>query len=518
MESTTPFRDPLPGALARRRELLSNRRDDFVEMPEAIRRTYVARWGRIGGGVAAALVASVFLALTVLQQIVPPLGSWLYGLAEELLPGRRPAVLVTLFVGAWLAGGFAWILARACAERAFARLTTEAALPSDDVNRDIERLAHVTPASIGQKHALRIEGASVGLPMLALALLLPPTAVYLALAASVWGYPKEAAFETSLLASSTGLAALAAVGLILALALRVGLRRWTTSYLRYAAGAVVAVGVVAGFATLFLGAGVIAVGLASLVGSGAGALLIVRRERVALGLGDSSAAALDDSIGRSLGVVIGIVQAYGARFVGAVASSRPVSTLRRLAARPRSLVRMGSVLLAAAGFAAGAVAFSLRAPEPEKVPWPTGPADAVDVAPSMALPPGQVVSSPGASLGPAMGVVGGDLMMLFQFDRHPAEARWRALAVPAAGRNGGWRVTVEANLVESPGGHNPPPIGLSPFRDVEVQFGRSWRFTTDCVSQPLIEWRAVAAEGSTSRPDGVRIAWRATLEACTTGG
>ncbi len=397
---------------------------------------------------------------------------------------------------------------------------SEAALPSDDVNRDIERLAHVTPAAIGQKHALHIEGASVGLPLFALALLLPPAAVYLALAASVGGYPKEATFEISLLASSTGLAALAAVGLILALALRLGLRQWTTSYLRHAAGAVAAVGVMAGVAALLLGAGALSVGLAGLVGAGAGALLIVRRERVALGLGDSSAAALDDSLGRSLGVVLGIAQAYGSRFVSAVASSRPVSTLRRVAARPRSILRRRSLLLGAAGFAAGAVAFSLRAPEPEKVAWPTS-ADAIDMAPPMALPSAApVVSSPGASLVPEMGVVDGDLMMVFRFDGHPAEARWRALAVPvpAASRNGGWRVTVEANIVESPDEHTPPPISLSPFRDTDVQFGRSWRFTTDCVPQPLIEWRAVAAEDSTSGPYAVPIAWRATLEACTTGG
>jgi hypothetical protein len=519
MESTSPFRDPLPGALARRRELLSSRRDDFVEMPEDIRRTYVARWGRVGGGAAAALVASVFLALIVLQQIAPALGLWLYGLAEELLPGKRPAVLATLAVGAWLAGGFAWILARAWAERAFARRTTEAALPSDDVDRDIDRLAHVTPALVGRKHALQIEGASAALPLLALGLLLPAAAVYLALAVSVGGYPKEAAFESSLLAGATGLAALAAVGLCLALTLRAGLRRWPASRLRPAAGAVAAIGVAAGLTAAVVGGVVVGAGLVGLMGAGAVALLIVRRERFALGLADSSAAALDDSIGGSLGVVIGIVHAHAGRLARAVTSSRAAGALRRMAAGARSS-RRRSVLVAAAGFAAvgfaaGVVAFSLQAPAADRVAWTAedpGGIDVLSVGVAQDLPDLPEAATPGASLVASPGGEDGELVMTFRFDGHPAEARLRSLFIPATGAVG-WRVSIEAHLLGSPG-QATPVIGLSPFRDTAVEYGSAWRFSSDCMRRPSIEWRAAAREDATSGPASVRIAWSATLESC----
>ncbi len=522
MESTSPFRDPLPGALARRRELLSSRRDDFVEMPEDIRRTYVARWGRIGGGAAAALVASVFLGLIVLQQLVPALGLWLYGLAEALLPGKRPAVLATLAVGAWLAGGFAWILARALAERAFARRTTEAALPSDDVNQDIERLAQVTPAFIGRKHALRIEGASVALPLFALGLLLPAAAVYVALAVSVGGYPKEAAFEVSLLAGASGLAALAAAGLVLALSLRVGLRSWTSSRLRPVAGTIAAIGVIAVVTAAIVGADAVAAGLAGLMGAGAVALLIVRRERFALGLGESGAAALDDSIGGSLGVVAGIVHAYGARLVRAVACSRVARALGRLATAARSSRRRALLIaaagFAAAGFAAGAVAFSLRAPAPAKVAWAVDASDASHVVPyGVELPVPPEAASPDASLVPEQGG-DGSLRMAFHFSEPSAEARLRSLFIPPADAGTGWRVTVEAELLDT-GDLLTPPIGLSAFRGTDVQFGRTWRFSTDCERRPGIEWRAVArpdAPGGRG-PFTARIAWRATIESCSPG-
>jgi hypothetical protein len=520
MESTSPFRDPLPGALARRRELLSSRRDDYVEMPEDIRRTYVARWGRVGGGAAAALVASLLLALIVLHQLVPALGLWLYGLAEALLPGKRPAVLATLAVSSWLAGGFAWILARACAERAFARRTTEAALPSDDVNRDIERLAHVTPASIGRKQALRIEGASVALPLLALGLLLPAAAVYLALAVSVGGYPREAAFESSLFAGATGLAALAAVGLCLAMTLRAGLRRWATWRLGTAAGAVAVIGVMAAVAAAIIGGATAAAGIAGLMGAGALALLIVRRERFALGLAESGAAALDDSIGGSLGVVIGIVQASGGRLIRAIASSRAAGLLRRLAAGARTS-RRRSVLIAAAsfaavGFAAGTLAFSLRAPEPERVAWTAEDSGGMDtVSYGIAMPAAPVAASPGASLVPEAGNMDGELVMAFRFTG-PAEAHLRALSIPATKAGAGWRVSIDARLLES-SGESATVIGLSPFRDTEVQYGGLWRFSSDCTRVPAIEWRAVSREGTPGGNYSARIAWRATLETCTPG-
>ncbi len=520
MESTSPFRDPLPGALARRRELLSSRRDDYVEMPEDIRRTYVARWGRVGGGAAAALVASVFLALIVLHQLVPALGLWLYGLAEALLPGKRPAVLATLAVSSWLAGGFAWILARACAERAFARRTTEAALPSDDVNRDIERLAHVTPASIGRKQALRIEGASVALPLLALGLLLPAAAVYMKLAVSVGGYPREAAFETSLLAGATGLAVLGTIGLSLALTLRAGLRRWATWRLGPAAGAVAVIGVMAAVAAAIFGGITAGVGVAGLMGAGAVALLVVRRERFALGLAESGAAALDDSIGGSLGVVIGIVQAGGRRLVRAIASSRAAGLLRRLAAGARSsrrrTVLVGAASFAAVGFAAGTLAFSLRAPEPERIAWTAeDPAEMGTVSYGIAMPDPPVAASPGASLVAETGTADGELMMAFRFTG-PAQARMRAITVPPADAGAGWRVSIEARLLEF-SAEDMAVIGLSPFRDTEVQYGALWRFSSDCTRKPTIEWRAVSGEGTPGGNYSARIAWRASLETCTPG-
>jgi hypothetical protein len=507
---TTPFRDPIEGAMARRRDLLRSRRDDFVEMPDAIRRVYVARWGRIGAAAGAALFGGVMLALIVAQLLPSALGPALLRLAQAVLPGETPAAVATLAAGAWMAAGFGTLLARALAERAFARRTARCVFPSDDVYQDVEKLQHVTPADVGRSLALGVESTSVALPLLALALILPPAALYLFEAIAARGYPHVGSFEDMLLARGAGLAALALAAVLLSAILRIGLRSWTTRRLGRAAllvaGVGAAIAAVVGAAVRLdggpnlyplLGAGVGAISMLA-----AGFLLLVRRERAALGLADSDVAALDDSVGRSLGNIGRILGgALGAGGRAFAASPIGRAGARLLRTRPGALVRR-PLVLAAASFAAGILAFQALASRP--VPPPP--------AATQARP---APTTPGASTLLPAGTVGGKMIMDLTFDGEaPGPAYFPALELPPLFEPGlGWRVTVRASRSGFDSLRRDAYLGLSPHPDQPVLYA-DWSFDLGCQEAPLIEWRAEPGGDWPSGPQTVQFSWTFDATPC----
>ncbi len=213
-ETSEPFRDPKAGALARRQALLGKRRDELVTMPHAVRRVVVARWGRIAGAMAAWLGAEVF----VIAAVSPAFSRWVTG----LLPGREPAPLSTLLVGAWILGIVAYWIARSTAEHRFAVTMSRTVLPGNDLFEDIERLDHVHPDDVARGMAHGLEVLSAALPVAAAATLVPATAVYFAMLVHGGHWPSERMFEDWLVAhgSSLALIALCGVGASMAMSRR----------------------------------------------------------------------------------------------------------------------------------------------------------------------------------------------------------------------------------------------------------------------------------------------------------
>jgi hypothetical protein len=219
------FRDPTEGTLARRQDLLRRRRDELVTMPHAIRRVYVARHARIaaslamlaGGGLLAAAAASPTLA---------------GGLARAM-PGPYPAVLSTLLIGAWVLAALGYLLGRAHAEHKFAVAMSRYVLPGDDLELDVERLAHEHPDEVARQMGHRLEVASAALPVLAAGVLLPATAVFVANAIVARGWPAIYDLELELLWCSSPLLISAAVGAVASVVM-------TRRFARTHTGAVVA--------------------------------------------------------------------------------------------------------------------------------------------------------------------------------------------------------------------------------------------------------------------------------------
>jgi len=249
------------------------------------------------------------------------------------------------------------LLGRAAGERAWRRAMSRCVMPGGNASDDIDRLAVERPLVAGRRLALRIEGASVGLPVFGAMLLGPALFVAARGAVVAGGYPEVAALEDALIRLAPWLAFSGVGGLVVALVLRGGLRRWTTAQLGRRVLAF------AGIATVLLPFLAVA-GAAALLG--ALALLGVRRERRRLGLGDSHAAALDSGLGRAL----------------AAAARTSWSFLTRSFARARALLptrRRVLVLVALAvgvGFGIGLAAIPARtlAPIPVLVTLPPEPA------------------------------------------------------------------------------------------------------------------------------------------------
>lgn len=501
----SPFRDSRDGALARRGDLLRTRRDEFAEMPEEIRRVFVARWARIGGALGASIAGCAGLAVALPQRLAPETGNAVLWFAELLLPasfGNRPAVLATLAVGAWLAGAFAYLLGKALAERAFARHTSLSVRPTHDLYHDVERLSHVSPVTVAQTLALRVEGWSVALPIFALSLLVPSACVYLGQALQVGGYPTIGDFDDGLLRCADLFAWLALAGALSGVALRFGLRRWTTARLGRATAGVAAAGV-----ALAVAAAVVALPLAgSLLGLtlvAVWALRRIRRERILLGVADSNVAALDGPVSQV------VTRIFVVPVVAAV--TWPVWTIaaRRVARMVTTLIaRRRRTALALAAFAAGAATFAHLAARPAGAPAPVS-SGSRPAAPAPQLEP-LPRTQPMAPL-PHDPTAGAIISEIPVDDGTPGVVDLQLPRLTDA--MSGWKLNVRVQLVsidDQPPGERT--IQLAPSREIAMQPGSRWEFTYDCEPAPTIQWRAAPVAAAARR---VKLAWNASISSCT---
>jgi hypothetical protein len=203
------YRDRTEGAAAKRQELLRRRRDELVTMPHAVRRVVVARSARIAAGMAIALSGAVLLVAAA----TPKLALWM----TTWLPGIQPAPLSTLLSVMWIVGIVAWAIGRARVEHRFAVAMSHYVLPGDDLDQDIERLDHERPDEIAREMAHGLEVSSAAWPVIAAALILPVTALYISRGVAVHGWPVMSEFEASLAAHSGALIAIAIGGAVAAI-------------------------------------------------------------------------------------------------------------------------------------------------------------------------------------------------------------------------------------------------------------------------------------------------------------
>ncbi len=202
------FRDPTEGALARRLDLLRRRRDELITMPHAVRRVVVARSARIAASLVLCLGGTVMLVAAA-----SPAVSWAL---ERVLPGRDPAVLSQLLLGTWALAVFAYAMSRSRAEHRFIVAMSRYVLPGDDLAHDLERLSHEHPDAMAQQLAHRLEVRSAALPVLAAALVLPATALYVIDSVRELGW--SLTFDDRVVAQAWGLVGGAALGIVAGIA------------------------------------------------------------------------------------------------------------------------------------------------------------------------------------------------------------------------------------------------------------------------------------------------------------
>jgi hypothetical protein len=200
------YRDPEHGAVGKRRELLGRRRDELATLPHAVRRVVVTRWSRIVASMAAWFGAE----LMVIAAIWSSLSDWIAG----ALPGREPATLSTLLLGAWALALLGYFIARSAAEHRFAVAMSRTVLPGDDVFHDLERLDHVHPDNVARSMAHRLEVLSSALPVVAAATIIPASAAYIAMGVDARGWPSERAYEAWLVDNAAALAWIAVLGIV----------------------------------------------------------------------------------------------------------------------------------------------------------------------------------------------------------------------------------------------------------------------------------------------------------------
>ena len=200
------FRDPKDGALARRKDLLGRRRDELVMMPHAVRRVVVARWARIAACVAAWLGAEAMVIAAVSPAVANAFA--------KVLPGREPAPLSTLLLGAWILGLVGYFIARSAAEHRFAVAMSRTVLPGEDLYHDLDRLDQVHPDEVARHMAHGLEVLSAALPIAAAATIVPATIGYITMGVSAHGWPSDTLYELWLVKHAPGIAATAMLGLV----------------------------------------------------------------------------------------------------------------------------------------------------------------------------------------------------------------------------------------------------------------------------------------------------------------
>ena len=202
------YRDPKEGALARRIDLLRRRRDELVTMPHAIRRVAVARGARSAGALAAVITGGITLGAAASTHVS--------GAISRVLPGPGPAPVATVAALGWLVGVLVYIVARAMHEHRFVVAMSKYVLPSEDLDVDLERLAHERPDDMARHMAHRLEVRSAALPVAAAAFVVPALVIYAGLALQAKGWASTSAFEEALQGHVVALFAIADAGLVAA--------------------------------------------------------------------------------------------------------------------------------------------------------------------------------------------------------------------------------------------------------------------------------------------------------------
>jgi hypothetical protein len=207
--SSEIFRDRSEGVNARRLELLRRRRDEFVLMPHAIRRVYVARRARSAASLAIWLVGVA----TIVCALSPKLAAYV----TKGMPGINPALLSTLVMAMWVVGIVAYFVARARCEHHFQVAMSKTVLPSENPDDDIDRLSNEHPDEVARGMAHRLEVRSSAWPVAAAAMVVPMTALYIYCGYKAHGWPVIADYEQSLAANAGTLLFIAIVGAFAAL-------------------------------------------------------------------------------------------------------------------------------------------------------------------------------------------------------------------------------------------------------------------------------------------------------------
>ncbi|NVB77320.1 MAG: hypothetical protein HOV81_02900 [Kofleriaceae bacterium] len=204
--SSEIFRDRTEGATARRQDLLRRRRDEFVMMPHAIRRVFVARRARIAASLAICATGAVFVTTALSASFAKAIASH--------MPGINPAVLSTFVVAMWVIGALAFTLSRARGEHQFAVQMSKYVLPGEDLDHDLERLSHENPDDIARGMAHRLEVKSAALPLLAAGFILPMTALYIYQGIRAGGWPSITDYEASLVLHTKAFVGTAIAGVV----------------------------------------------------------------------------------------------------------------------------------------------------------------------------------------------------------------------------------------------------------------------------------------------------------------
>lgn len=180
--SSTDYRDAVPGAEARRRELLRKRRAELATQPLALRRVYVAASARTVASVA--LIAGV--CAVALSAWVP----WLRDQLGSAFPGSRAAVASNLMIITAIATALAYFIARTVAESRYTTSMIGAVRAGDDLFDDLDRLSHTpTQIALGMVERLRIRAAGLWIAAVASATPVAIIAAYAGLERGAWSQP-----------------------------------------------------------------------------------------------------------------------------------------------------------------------------------------------------------------------------------------------------------------------------------------------------------------------------------------
>lgn len=149
------------GARSRLEELVKLRRKEIDELPAAVRFVFIRRLARSAAG-GTAIVGALCLAIATLYFL-----------------GESQGELTLILLGSSVAAIPAYALAVFWGEAKLERELTRLFSPGKDVFADIDRLSRLRPIEVVRNLAESLERASIALPLIAKALLIPLTLHFL---------------------------------------------------------------------------------------------------------------------------------------------------------------------------------------------------------------------------------------------------------------------------------------------------------------------------------------------------